>query len=269
MADPVLRIRDLRVELGPRKARKEILHGISFDVEAGRVMGIAGESGSGKSMTGLAIMRLLPAQGTIAGSIEFQGRKLPELSEKDMQKIRGAQISVIQQDPTASLHPMLSVERQLTDHYRSHRKSTRDQARARALELLRRVQVPNPEDALKKYPHQFSGGQLQRIAIASALMCEPDLLIADEPTTALDVTVQAGVLRLIRSLCDEMGLGVMFITHDLGVLSAISDSITVMRDGVVVEQGTCEQILTDPHSAYTQSLIDALPEKRVDGQVEQ
>ena len=166
---------------------------------------------------------------------------------------------MIFQDPTASLHPMLTIGRQLTDHLRHHLKVGGSEARERAISLLERVRVPDPPAALRKYPHQFSGGQLQRIAIAIALACEPSVLIADEPTTALDVTVQAGILRLLRELCDSLDLAVLLVTHDLGVMSALADTITVMRNGQVVETGSRYQVIREPVSDYTKSLIDALP----------
>ena len=161
------------------------------------------------------------------------------------------------QDPTASLHPMLTIERQLTDHLRAHTGISKAEARTKALEALKKVKVPTPEAALKKYPHQFSGGQLQRIAIA--IICEPSIIIADEPTTALDVTVQAGVLRLLRGLCDDLGIAIMLITHDLGVMSSLADRIAVLRQGEVVEEGSRYDVLRNPQHEYTRSLIDALP----------
>jgi peptide/nickel transport system ATP-binding protein len=163
------------------------------------------------------------------------------------------------QDPTASLHPMLSIGGQLTDHMRHHLGLSRKDARDRAVELLARVRVPDPRDALHKYPHQFSGGQLQRVAIASAIACDPGVLIADEPTTALDVTVQAGVLRLLRELCDDLGLAVLLVTHDLGVMSAVADTIAVMHGGEIVEHGERYQVIREPRSEYTRSLIESLP----------
>jgi peptide/nickel transport system ATP-binding protein len=258
--DGAVRIRDLRVELGPRSARRTVLNGIDLDVSPGQVTGLAGESGSGKTMTGMAVMGLLPAGASVAGSIRFGETELLELSPRRLNAVRGNRIAMISQDPTSSLHPMLSIQRQLTDHYRAHTGASKSDARDRALELLDLVQVPDPATALRKYPHQFSGGQLQRIAIAGALMCRPTVLIADEPTTALDVTVQAGVLRLLRGLCDDLGLGVLLVTHDLGVMSALADTIAVMRGGRIVERGTRHQVITAPEHEYTRSLIAALPE---------
>jgi peptide/nickel transport system ATP-binding protein len=177
-----------------------------------------------------------------------------------MNALRGSEIAMVFQDPSASLHPMLSIERQLTDHVRHHNGLSKKSAAAKAIEMLETVKVPEPEWALKKYPHQFSGGQLQRIAIASAIMCDPAVLIADEPTTALDVTVQAGILRLLRQLCDDLDLAVLLVTHDLGVMSALADTIAVMHAGEVVEFGDRYQVITAPRHEYTKSLINALPQ---------
>nr|WP_221936354.1 ABC transporter ATP-binding protein [Leucobacter aridicollis] len=235
------------------------MHGISLDLIPGQITGLAGESGSGKSITGLAMLGLLPANARTGGEIRFGGRNVLALPERELGKLRGQRIGMVFQDPTASLHPMLTIERQLTDHLRAHTGVSKAEARERALDVLNKVKVPLPETALKKYPHQFSGGQLQRIAIAVAIICEPSILIADEPTTALDVTVQAGVLRLLRQLCDEMGLAVMLITHDLGVMSSLADRIAVLRQGVIVEEGTRYDVLRNPQHDYTRALIDALP----------
>ncbi|WGD37122.1 ABC transporter ATP-binding protein [Lysinibacter sp. HNR] len=256
-----LRIKDLRVTLGGRKNPREIIHGIDLELVPGQITGLAGESGSGKSMTGLSICGLLPEGAQTSGSIDFLSRNLLTLHEKQMNVFRGGEIGMVFQDPTASLHPMLTIERQLTDHLRVHKKMSRAQASARALEMLQLVKVPLPETALKKYPHQFSGGQLQRIAIAIAIICEPRILIADEPTTALDVTVQAGILQLLRMLCDEFDLAIMLITHDLGVMSSLADRIAVMRSGEIVEEGDRFSVLRKPQHEYTRSLIDALPQE--------
>ncbi|WP_285035203.1 ABC transporter ATP-binding protein [Plantibacter sp. ME-Dv--P-095] len=253
-------IEGLTLGFGRGAAAKQILRGIDLEVPAGRITGLAGESGSGKTMTGLAICGLLPAGADLGGSIRFDGTELVGLKQRTMNRYRGTEIAMIFQDPTASLHPMLTVEAQLVDHYRHHTGASKAAARARALEMLGLVAVPNPEAALRRYPHQFSGGQLQRIAIASALMCDPSVLIADEPTTALDVTVQAGILRLLRKLCDELGIAIILVTHDLGVMSALADTIAVMRLGEIVEHGTRFQVITDPQHEYTKALIDALPD---------
>lgn len=239
--------------------RREVLRGISLELTPGRVTGLAGESGSGKSMTALAICGLLPEGAQASGRIAYDGVDLLGLSEKQLAAYRGRRLGMVFQDPTASLHPMLTIETQLTDHVRHHLRVGRREARERAVALLREVHVPEPVEALRKYPHQFSGGQLQRVAIAVAMACEPDVLIADEPTTALDVTVQAGVLRLLRELVGETGISVLLITHDLGVMSAVADDVVVLKDGGVVEAGLRSQVLTAPAHPYTKALLDALP----------
>jgi peptide/nickel transport system ATP-binding protein len=236
-----------------------ILRGVDLELTSGRIQGLAGESGSGKTMTGLAVMGLLPAGMNAGGSITLGGTELLGMSQRKLTAIRGRRIGMVFQDPSTSMHPMLSVGMQLTDHLRRHLGMSRNDSRARAIEMLSLVRIGDPEPALKRYPHQFSGGQRQRIAIAIALACEPDVLIADEPTTALDVTVQAGILRLLRSLADRMGLAVLLVTHDLGVMSAAADEVAVMRHGLVVESGAREQVFTRPGHAYTRSLLAALP----------
>ncbi|OZM76229.1 ABC transporter ATP-binding protein [Pseudonocardia sp. MH-G8] len=237
----------------------EILRGVDLTLEAGRIQGLAGESGSGKTMTGLAVMGLLPPGSQVTGSVTYGGQELLALPPARRNALRGTEIAMVFQDPSTSLHPMLSVGAQLTDHLRHHLGSSRGAARERAVELLGRVRIPDPAGALRRYPHQFSGGQRQRIAIAIALACSPKVLIADEPTTALDVTVQAGVLHLLRDLASEMGLAVLLVTHDLGVMSAVADRVAVMRHGTVVENGERHQVFTAPAHPYTASLLASLP----------
>ncbi|MEU4550063.1 ABC transporter ATP-binding protein [Nonomuraea dietziae] len=252
----MLDITDLRVTIGGR----DILGGVDLSLRQGQVHGLAGESGSGKTMTGLAVLGLLPHGARATGSIALEGRDLLGLRPKELNRVRGGEIAMVFQDPATSLHPMLTIGRQLTEHMRHHLGLGRSEARSRAVELLAKVRIPGPEEAFGRYPHQFSGGMRQRIAIAIALACSPKVLIADEPTTALDVTVQAGVLRLLRGLCDDLGLAVLLVTHDLGVMSAVADEVSVMKDGLVVESGPRGQVLRTPSHPYTRSLLDSLPE---------
>lgn len=249
---------------------KSIIRGIDLDLVPGKITGLAGESGSGKSMTGLAILGLLPEGSTSGGEIRFDAQNLLSCGEREYGSLRGARIAMVFQDPTASLHPMLTIGRQLTDHLRVHTGMSKRDAMAKALATLELVKVPDPATALKKYPHQFSGGQLQRVAIAVAIICEPEILIADEPTTALDVTVQAGVLRLLKQLCDELGIAVLLITHDLGVMSSLAERISVMRHGEIVEEGPRYEVLRRPQHEYTRALVEALPnhEPFLEGSVE-
>ena len=255
-----LSLRDLTISF---RDGSTVVQATTLSLDKGTVHGIAGESGSGKTMTALAILGLLPkgmkATGSITlssvdGDIELLGASAATLGA-----VRGRRVAMIFQDPSTSLHPQLTIGRQLTDHVRHHLALGKDEAGARAIALLRRVAVPDPEIAMTKFPHQFSGGQRQRIAIAVALACDPEVLLADEPTTALDVTVQAGVVRLLRGLVDDTGLSLLFVTHDLGVMSAIADHVSVMRSGVVVESGQRSQVFSAPQHPYTKALLEALP----------
>lgn len=255
---PTLSIRDLTIDIG-----RPLVKGVSLDLVPGRIHGLAGESGSGKTLTSLAVLGLLPRQARTGGSIRLGDDELVGLGRRALNRIRGKRIAMIFQDPSASLHPQLPVGRQLTDHMRVHLGLKGAAARARAVELLQTVQVPNPEEALKRYPHQFSGGQRQRIAIACALACDPDVLLADEPTTALDVTVQAGILRLLRDLATERRLAVLLVTHDLGVMSAIADEVAVMKDGRIVERADRETLFLSPQHEYTRTLLAALPGSKI------
>ncbi|WP_242616434.1 ABC transporter ATP-binding protein [Microterricola gilva] len=260
---PVLSITGLTIGIGPRKAPKPIVTGIDLDLTPGRIQGLAGESGSGKTVSSLAILGLLPANAVVGGSITLGGAEGPieliGMGRRQLNTIRGRRIAMIFQDPSSSLHPQLTIGSQLTDHVRTHMKLGRAQAHAHAIELLERVRVPDAEEALGRYPHQFSGGQRQRIAIAIALACDPAVLLADEPTTALDVTVQAGILHLLRDLATERQLAVLLVTHDLGVMSAIADDVAVMRHGAIVEAGSREQIFGSPQHDYTRELLASLP----------
>jgi oligopeptide/dipeptide ABC transporter ATP-binding protein len=236
-----------------------VVDGVDFDLEPGKVLGIAGESGSGKTMTALALLGLLPPGGHASGQVLLEGRNLLNFRGKTLRQVQGRTMAMVFQDPTASLHPMLTIGRQLTEHMQYHLHLGRRAANQRAMDLLDQVRIPDPAAALKAYPHQFSGGMRQRIQIAIALACRPRVLIADEPTTALDVTVQAGVLALLDRLCREQELAIVLITHDLGVLSALADSVLVMYAGKVVESGTARQILEETRHPYTHGLLAALP----------
>ena len=263
-ASPSLSIRGLRVSIGAGQNSHEILRGIDLDLSPGRIQGLAGESGSGKTITALTTLGLLPRNARVTGEINLGDTNLVGLSSRRLNRIRGSRIAMVFQDPSASLHPQLTVGHQLTDHVREHLGYDRRQARNHAIEMLERVRVPLPAAALGRYPHQFSGGQRQRIAIAIALACGPQVLLADEPTTALDVTVQAGILHLIRDLADEQNLAVLLVTHDLGVMSAIADDVAVMRFGEIVEAGSREQVFTAPQHDYTRTLLASLPGARIE-----
>ena len=256
----VLSISDLTIEFGAKESRRQVVRGVSLGLTAGRIQGLAGESGSGKTVTAMAILGLLPSSANATGSITLDGAELLGMKTRALRRVRGRRVAMIFQDPSSSLHPQITVGGQLTDHIRHHLRLKRSAARERAVELLTRVRVPSPEEALSKYPHQFSGGQRQRIAIAMALACDPEVLLADEPTTALDVTVQAGILHLLRDLVRERDLAVLLVTHDLGVMSAIADDMAVMRHGQIVEAGTREQLFTAPQHPYTRELLEAMPD---------
>ena len=257
--DPLLAIEALNVWLPGPVGALEIVEHVDLTLRAGEVLGVAGESGSGKTITALALMGLLPNGGAAYGSARLAGRDLLSLSAREWPAVRGVDIAMVFQDPMTSLHPMLSIETQLCEHYLDHRLGSRAAARERAIDLLDRVRIPDPRSALKAYPHQLSGGMRQRVAIAMALACEPKLLIADEPTTALDVTVQAGILHLLKGLCTSEGMAMILVTHDLGVMSAVADRLAVFYAGRVVEEGPCSELLTAPRHPYTRGLLDALP----------
>jgi oligopeptide/dipeptide ABC transporter ATP-binding protein len=261
-AEPVkalLSVRGLSVRLPTASGLVTVVDGVDFEVQPGEVFGIAGESGSGKTISVLSLLQLLPDGAEVDGTAMFLDRDLRRLGRRAMRDIRGKEIAMVFQDPMTSLHPMMTIERLLTEHVRYHLGFSGAQARAKAVELLEQVRIPDPVGALNAYPHQFSGGMRQRIAIAIALVCGPRLLIADEPTTALDVTVQAGILRLLDRLRRESRLSVILITHDLGVLSSIADRVSVMYAGRVVEAGSTAKVLARPRHPYTSGLLAALP----------
>jgi oligopeptide transport system ATP-binding protein len=255
----LLAVSGLRVRLPTTSGGVTVVDGIDYEVERGQVFGIAGESGSGKTISVLSLLGLLPDGAEVEGTALFDGKDLLKLGRRSLRHIRGKEIAMVFQDPLTSLHPMMTIERQLTEHVRYHLGLDGTKARERAIELLEEVRIPDPAGALNAYPHQFSGGMRQRIAIAIALACRPRLLIADEPTTALDVTVQAGILRLLDRLRRQSGLSVILITHDLGVMSSIADRLTVMYAGRVVESGPTAGVLARPRHPYTAGLLAALP----------
>lgn len=244
-----------------------VLRGVSFRVESGETLGIVGESGCGKSMTGLTIMGMIPGRGRlVSGSIRLDGRELAHLKEREWQRVRGQDIAMVMQDPFTSLNPMHRVGAQIAEVLTLHRGLSRAEARRRAVELLREVGVPAPEIAANKYPHQMSGGQRQRVVIAIAFACRPKVLIADEPTTALDVTLQAQILRLIRDIQAKESTAVILISHDIGVIGSLAKRIAVFYAGRIVEIGEASQVLYAPKHPYTQALLAAMPrpgEKRL------
>ncbi len=257
----LLSVRDLVVRFRTHDGIVHAVNGVSFDVEEGETLGLVGESGCGKSVTNLAVMRLLPhPAGRIeGGEVRFEESDLLGLTESEMRELRGREIAMIFQDPMTSLNPVLTVEEQMVETLRAHRDMTRNEARQRAIELLRMVGIPQPEVRLKSFPHQFSGGMRQRVMIAMALALEPKLLIADEPTTALDVTIQAQVLELLQSLTADRGTAVILITHDLGVVAGRTHRINVMYAGFVVETATTAELFADPHHPYTVGLLHSIP----------
>jgi oligopeptide transport system ATP-binding protein len=255
----LLQVEGLSVALPTRSGYHRAVDDLSFAVDAGEIMGIAGESGSGKTITALSLFGLLPNGARVTGSIRLDGIELTALTAKQLRDVRGRQIAMVSQDPATALHPILPVGTQLTEHMRHHLGVDKAEARSRAAALLETVRIPDPEQALRSYPGQFSGGMRQRIAIAVALAAEPRLLVADEPTTALDVTVQAGILRLLDRLCRERGMAVIVITHDLGVMSATAGRLAVMYAGRLAEAGPTSELLTRPRHPYTRGLLDALP----------
>ena len=238
----------------------QAVRGVSFHLDQGESLGIVGESGSGKSVTMLSVMGLLPEYSEIsADEITFDGKNMLDLDARSFRRIRGGDIGMIFQDPMTSLNPLYTVENQLTEPLRIHRGMTKAEARLKALELLRRVDIPNPEERLKQYPHEFSGGMRQRVMIAMAVACQPKLVIADEPTTALDVTIQAQVLELLNSLKSDTNTSIVMITHDLGVIATMCKRILVMYGGIVCEQGTAREVFYDPKHPYTWGLLRSIP----------
>ncbi|WP_425245258.1 ABC transporter ATP-binding protein [Streptomyces sp. NEAU-NA10] len=257
---PFLSVRDLRVRFSTEDGVVRAVDGLSFDLERGRTLGIVGESGSGKSVTNLAILGLHDrARTDLDGEVLLDGRDLLGATERELERLRGNTMSMIFQDALASLSPYHTVGAQIGETYRKHTGASRHEARQRAVEMLRRVGIPQPDVRVDDYPHQFSGGMRQRAMIAMALVCDPELLIADEPTTALDVTVQAQIMDLLRNLQQEFGTAIIFITHDLGVISGMADDVLVMYGGRCVEKGRRAEVLGAPRHPYTLGLLGSMP----------
>lgn len=256
----LLDVRDLYTSFITDAGEVKAVNGVSFTLEKGKVLGIVGESGSGKSVTAYSIMQILAPSGKIiSGSIRFEGRELVGADEKIMKDIRGNKISIIFQDPMTSLNPTYTIGNQLTESIQLHTKRNKKQAYDRAVEMLRLVNVNEPEKRMKQHPFELSGGMRQRVMIAMALACEPDILIADEPTTALDVTIQAQILELMKKLQDEMGMAIIMITHDLGVVAQMCDEVIVMYAGSICERGTADDIFYNPQHEYTKGLLMSIP----------
>ncbi|BCN30175.1 ABC transporter ATP-binding protein [Anaeromicropila herbilytica] len=258
----LLEINDLHTFFETKKGTVKAVNGVSYSVDEGKTLGIVGESGSGKSVSAMSILKLLDGNGRIdSGSIIFNGRDLADVKGNDMCKIRGNDISVIFQEPMTSLNPIFTIERQLSEPFMVHQKMSKKEARKQAVEMLRSVKIPNPESVAKQYPHQLSGGMRQRVMIAMALACQPKLLIADEPTTALDVTIQAQILKLMNELKKERGTSILFITHDLGVINEMADDVAVMYCGQVVEKAPVRTIFgkNSYSHPYTEGLMFSIP----------
>jgi oligopeptide transport system ATP-binding protein len=261
MSEPILQVRDLRTEFRTDDGVVRAVDGVSFDVEAGRTLGIVGESGSGKSVTNLSMLRLIPnPPGRITGgTVRFDGVDLLSLPESDLRRIRGKRIAMIFQDPMTSLNPYLRIGTQLGEVLELHERCRRAEARRRSIEMLERVGIPDAPRRIDRYPHEFSGGMRQRAMIAMALLCKPQVLIADEPTTALDVTIQAQILELVRAMRDELGMALILITHDLGVVAGTADEVAVMYAGRIVEHAPARQLFANPCHPYTLGLLRSIP----------
>ena len=261
MESPLLQIEDLCIAFGDR----EVVHNLSFTISPGETLGLVGESGSGKSATSLALLRLLPPTAQVTGNIIFAGQSLMSLPEESMRKHRGRSIAMIFQEPMTALNPVMKVGAQIAEAYTAHHpREPRKSLREKVLQAMHDVALPEPERRVDDYPHQFSGGQRQRILIAMALIHRPQLLIADEPTTALDVTVQAQILNLLKEIRRIHNLAMLFISHDLAVVSQVADRVAVMQHGRIVEQGSTQTLFTDPQHPYTRSLLASAPTMHTD-----
>jgi oligopeptide/dipeptide ABC transporter ATP-binding protein len=260
MSEPILAIDNLRTEFQTRAGIVRAVDGVSFSVNAGEFVGLVGESGCGKSVTAMSVLRLLSSQGvTLRGSVRFRGQELISMSERDLRSIRGNRIGMVFQDPMTSLNPVLTIGEQISEALRLHRKVSRETARTATIAALEEVAIPDAARRFDDYPHQLSGGMRQRVMIAMALACDPELLIADEPTTALDVTIQAQILELIERLRSQRNLAVLLITHDLGVVAEFADKVCVMYTGKIVEQSPTASLFADPKHPYTKGLLRSVP----------
>ena len=260
MAEPVLSVRDLKVEFVTRRGTLRALDGVSFDIAKGEVLGVVGESGAGKSVTGSALIGLIDPPGRIAGGeVRLHGQRIDNLPPEGLRRIRGKKIGMIFQDPLTSLNPLYRVSEQLIQTIRTHTDLSERAARSRAVDLLNEVGIPAAERRIDSYPHEFSGGMRQRVVIALALCAEPDFVIADEPTTALDVSVQAQIIALLRRLCAERGMAAMLVTHDMGVIAETADRVAVMYAGRIVEIGPVREVIKAPQHPYARGLMGAIP----------
>ena len=259
MEDRLLEVKNLKTTF--RKKNKELvaIENVSFEIKKGETLGLVGESGSGKSVTSMSIMRLLEENATIDGEVIFQGENILNFSKKEMKKIRGSKIATIFQDPMSSLNPILKIKDQLMECTRIHMNYSKKEAEEHALKMMRLVGIPSPEDVLNRYPHQLSGGMCQRVMIAMGMSCNPELLIADEPTTALDVTIQAQIMELLLKLKEKQKMGILLITHDLGVIAETCERVIVMYGGRIMEKATVEELFKDPKHPYTKGLINSVP----------
>ncbi|MBQ3403865.1 MAG: ABC transporter ATP-binding protein [Oscillospiraceae bacterium] len=258
----MLDVKDLVVCFRSKEGIHEVVHGISFSMEDGEILGLVGESGSGKTQTVLAIAGLSPINAVIGGTITLNGQELSLLSRHEMRTVQGRDISMVFQEPMTSLNPTMRIGRQVEEALRIHTKLSPEERKAKALQTLADVELPNPEAVYNKYPHELSGGQRQRVMIAAAIICDPKLLIADEPTTALDVTIQAQILKLLKKLNKTMHMSILFISHDLGIIRRLCDNVMVLKSGDIVERGSVDQIFNNPTEEYTKRLIAAIPSRK-------
>ena len=260
MSETILSIENLRIHFETFGGEVQAIRGVNLKLQKGETLALVGESGSGKSVTAKSVMKLLSNNAVVKeGSITFKGENILEKSERDMQSIRGKEIAMVFQDPMTSLDPTMKIGKQITEVIIKHEKASKEEANKRAEELLELVGIPNAKERMKQYPHQFSGGQRQRIVIAIALACNPDVLIADEPTTALDVTIQAQILELLKEIQQQFQMAIIFITHDLGVVANVADRVAVMYAGKVVEVGTVDEVFYNPQHPYTWGLLRSMP----------